>query len=819
MRFISNTLKLGKNNLFFLCILLVGIYALPIAEILVHPDTNLLTAERVMAKVWCVDGSKNGVAPQANGQCSGGSASTYTVPDNFGGCTGDSTLQITTTIYSSDFHGAHCTKPDGTNDSSWWNGGNYAKSNLGWSDSEFWTSGVFLIYITGMLLSFAGWALNGSIQFFIIGMGTHLSTGTPLGDSIVSSWGIIRDIINITFVFGMIYLAFMTIAKADTSKLKHGVVQIVIAALLINFSLFFAKAIIDFGNVAAVEVYSYMESVGHLKINQTGEDWAGYGISGFFMERLGLSKLFNADTLISAGPSPDLALGQDTGFGFSLLVSLTLLIATFVFFAGAILITIRFVTLAMLLILSPVAFAGAALPGVNTEEWSRWWWKSLVSNVLFAPAYFLLLFISMKAVNVTQMVQGVGGDTTGTIVGFFKGEGTTGSIAAFMNFVLVIGFLVGSLIISKRMGAMGASTVNAWGKSARMYGQRALGSATLGLGATIGRRTLGQIGVNASNNQKLLDQASGKGIRAFAARRQLAAARGLAGASFDARQVGGLGKNLGIGEGRSGGQQKVLEDIKNKEKAYGESLGTVGDDDPMVMTFKQQAEDAEHHLEEMKEKQKQEIADMNDAIKRARNDKNETLAKNLEAARDTKKESHAGAIKTEEKKIKAIKEKLDQEKNRRQVGRALTDAEAENPQYVQAEKDIKAAEKKIETATKRVLNAQTAEQKATAIAFIENQQKQIKKLKEGQDTIRSNYQGAAVGYAGVIDSYAKSKTWSWGTGRTRAMNKAAAKAIRDTKVKAKKEEKKEKDNHGAAAPAAAGGGGGGHGAAAGHGHP
>ena len=697
---------------------------------------------------------------------------------------------------------------------------------ISWTDSAFWTSGAFLIYITGIILGFAGWALNGSIHYFVIDMGKTLGSGpsgTPLGNSIVTSWGIIRDIINLTFVFGMIYLAFMTIVRADTSKLKHGVVQIVIAALLINFSLFFAKAIIDFGNVAAIEVYTYMQAVGDPGGTHQG-DWASVGISGFFMKQLGLTEFFDAGTVISSGQSPSLAIGRNTGFGFSLLVSLTLLIATFVFFAGAILIAIRFVTLAMLLILSPVAFAGAALPGINTEEWSRAWWKSLVANVLFAPAYFLLLFVSMKAVNVSQMVQGSDGKS-GTIVGFFKGDGTAGSIAAFMNFVLVIGFLVGSLIISKRMGAYGASTATAWGKSARMYGQRALGSATLGLGAKVGRGTFGRLGSFGANSDTVKDRASRKGAVGFINRRLLNTSRMAEKASFDARQVGGVGKNLGIGEGKTGGWKKSMEDVAARDKAFAESLGTVDDKDPRVLMFKKQQEDAEHHQHEEEDelKRKKEIFKK---WKSAPANQNATPAQiDAQKALVTAQED---IVKAAKKASEAAKETVEHEKNRRILGSAVSKPEVDelilnDVQFGNAKAMLEQRKGALKNAIHDAARATTKNDRDSKLAEIKSLQKDIK-TREGEyeQAITKEFRANAVGYAGVLDSYSDESSrgamlygavTSAFAGRTRSMSRASAKGVRDTKIKAKKEEKKAKDDHGTAAPAAAGGG------AAAHGHP
>ncbi len=791
----KNSIRNSKNKFIISTFsLLLIIYILPIGELLLHKQNSFVTADTTYAKDLCVNNASPtnaGLAPNTAGGCPQG-FTLAGVPDDFTSCNSGSTLQTFGIGTAIGLGAARCYKADGTRDS---DGGllggdpqgNYS-SSASWTDwANFIISGAFLIYLSGMLLYFAGYLLNGSIQLFVVEMGTQLSKGTTLGDAIITCWGIIRDIINLTFVFGMIYLAFMTIVKADTSKLKHGVIQIVIAALLINFSLFFGKAVIDFGNVAALEIYTYMES----KAESPNGDQLNYGISGFFVDRMGLGQFFDAKKLIANGDNPTLAFDNKTGFGFAILVSIVLLIASFVFFAGAILISIRFISLALLLVLSPVAFAKAALPGINTEEWSREWWKRLVSQVIFLPAYFLMLYISMSAVGVSNK----GSDMTS----FFKGGGGMSSVQAFLNFVIIIGFLIGSLIIAKKMGAYGASTVNSWGKSARMYGQRALGSATLGIGAKVGRGTFGRLGSFGANSGTLKDSIGKSGVRAFVNRRLLDASRVAEKTSFDARQVGGLGKNLGIGEGKTGGWKKSMEDVAARDKAYAESAGTVGDDDPRVVGLKALVEHEEHELSKLKN------------------------AKEL-AKTQGEKDDIDEAIHKQEKTITGAKEAVDREKNRRQAGKAVSTAEMAS--FAESDDDLrntiselKNSKDSLTSAKESYSHATTNEARGAALKNIADAQKNIKRLEEMREKrLDKIARGKDVGYAGLLDSYSDESTKlgmargaiaSALVGRTRSMSRASAKAVRDTKIKAKKEEKKAKKDGPASAGAKKDGAGGG----------
>jgi hypothetical protein len=639
---------------------------------------------------------------------------------------------------------------------------------------EYFTSGAFLISLTGVLLAFSGWILNSSIQYFVVDMGKYLGdTDSGMGAAVVQSWTIIRDLINLTFVFGLIYLAFLTIAKADTSKLKHGIANLLIGALLINFSLFFGKAIVDIANVTAIEIYDQMITIPGVQSSGSGQDLVEVGISGFFAQKLGIPATINPINLLNSeqgtAPPIDTKTGK-FGFGFSIFISLIFLVTSFVFIAGGILIAIRFIVLALLLILSPVAFAFAFLPKIHTEEWSRMWWDKLIAQALFAPAYLLLLYIAMNIADANVLKNGT------SVVDFFGGKAGD-SIAALMNFILIIGFLAGSVIVAKKMGAYGSSTVVSWGKSARVYSQRAflrgVGNATAGTVAVGGRRVFGRLGMNMAKDKNLLEKAAQGNIRA---RMQLSAAKKLEKASFDVRQVGGVGKTLGIGEGKTGGYKQILEDVQKRDEEYAKSFGTVDDDDPQVMMFKQQQKDAESKLASLKNQKE--------------------LAKkegNLAEMDKIDKEIHE-----QEEKVEKAKKAVDQEKNRRQVGSALTLAETERPEYKALEDELKENKKNLKALVSTLTKATDEKEIKMLKRNIKEHQDKIEKGEEEQAELVTKYRkesGRQTGYASYIESYSTGVAgiaWSALYGRNRQMNKKSSEHLRDVYKKKEKEKKEPK---------------------------
>src|SRR3989338_4329537 len=71
------------------------------------------------------------------------------------------------------------------------------------------------------------------------------------GPFISSAWVVVRDLANIFFKLILLYIAIKVILGMAGHGVKQMIVQVVIAALLINFSMFFTKIVIDSSNILA----------------------------------------------------------------------------------------------------------------------------------------------------------------------------------------------------------------------------------------------------------------------------------------------------------------------------------------------------------------------------------------------------------------------------------------------------------------------------------------------------------------------------------------------------------------------------------------
>ncbi len=440
--------------------------------------------------------------------------------------------------------------------------------------------GSIILNLASSITWLGGKLLETSIQKFILEIGNLIGNASPLGIMIGTLWGMIRDICNLVFIFGFIYIGIRTIIDADDSNAKRMLASLIIGALLINFSLYFTKVVIDISNYTAVEIY-----------NATFVGGPDTSLSAKFAESLGILKFYEKT------PTGDVLAGMTTGgaFAFYFMAAMLLMVAGFVFASGAILILTRFVALIFIMIFSPLLFAATVFPA--TAGHAKKLWHQLFSYSFFAPAYLILLLISVKVIgSAMDMLNPTKQGLPNALA-----KGSADAFSVILIFVIGIMFLIFSLRAAQSFGVAGADRVMAAGGNLRGRGQRILGATTLGVAAMGGRATAGRLGNYLSEKDGWKDAASRRGFKGVMARQALRASRGAADASFDARNVGGVGGSLGIGEGRKGGYQTVKKEIEEKESKFAKSLGEVDDTDVRVEARKKEMQAEEKKLRALEE--------------------------------------------------------------------------------------------------------------------------------------------------------------------------------------------------------------------------
>ncbi len=324
----------------------------------------------------------------------------------------------------------------------------------------------------GSFVAYTGKAFDYAIEEYIIGFG-NLYINKNVGVAVDSMWSTVRDIFNLTFIFGLVYIGFKMILDSSDSSARKMLISLIGAALLVNFSLFITKFVVDFSNIAAAQIY---EAFGNT-------DLPNFSITNGFMTMMGINDLVGVEMTASAG------------YAYIVGMLLVFAILIYVFLAGAIMIIIRFVVLCIYMVFSPMMFLGWVFPAMKGH--SQKYWSGFLSQAFFAPAFIFMLYLSYRVTYTFSYTTKDWGHFFGQ--GVAKPIGVDGLIPFF---AMVIIFLLASIMVAKNMGAVGASTVVSVGNNIRGRAQNALLAAP-----RYGARTLA--GASASGLGKFNDKLEG----------------------------------------------------------------------------------------------------------------------------------------------------------------------------------------------------------------------------------------------------------------------------------------------------------------------
>lgn len=329
-------------------------------------------------------------------------------------------------------------------------------------------SSVFggLTWATGMLLDY-------SIQELVVNFGKNFQA-TGLGVAVNNLWGVVRDLFNLTFIFGLIFIGFRMIINSDDSGAKKAIVNLIIAALLVNFSLFITKTVIDFSNIAAVQI---------TQVIYRGGTASNQSISVAFGVQMGLSSLWGQTQAQTNQVRVETGAALPQGgllyiFGAMILF----LIAAFAFAAGAILLFVRFIALNIMMILSPIIFLGRVFSPL--QKYSDAYWSKFLNYCFFAPAFLLMIYFSLY---ILGTFTGVMRQTSGLAAELGPGGNSVNAIASLL---MSGGFLIASVLVAQKMSIAGSAMTLKVGNNLR----GAVNTGLLAAPRFAGRQSIGRFG-------------------------------------------------------------------------------------------------------------------------------------------------------------------------------------------------------------------------------------------------------------------------------------------------------------------------------------
>lgn len=287
----------------------------------------------------------------------------------------------------------------------------------------------------------ASTCVSGIIYVFSVGLGSMLAY---MGSSVLNlgiqlslqseaysqlflttGWAAARDIANMLFIFILIYIAFTIIYSAETANTMKTLAAVVVMALLINFSFFITRVVIDAGNILAVQFYNAIETpqLSQTAANSTLADATnrlGFSpgdkkdLTFYLMETVKVQKILNETSFKK--------FTDQNGFLTNLIVQSTVYIVlgwafaiiALTFFAVGFKFVLRIIVLWFVIIAAPLAFAMRAFASNDTARKFYNEWQSALLKFSFYPAVFLFMFLIM---NFIMREMGGGG---GLIPGLFE---------------------------------------------------------------------------------------------------------------------------------------------------------------------------------------------------------------------------------------------------------------------------------------------------------------------------------------------------------------------------------------------------------------
>jgi hypothetical protein len=352
-----------------------------------------------------------------------------------------------------------------------------------------------IIYLTGWLLGMAGVVFNWLLDYSVVNFDANIYKSVSTG--ITGAWTAFRDISNILIIGIFTFLAIEQILGTQVFGGKRMIANVLIVAILINFSLLFTRIIIGTSNFVSAQFYKAVsiQTIDASKTTIGGtstgvgaapgtESQFSAGVSGRFAQLMGIAGFGEArDALWKVAENPQggwyVALLQ------GMLTAAVFVGASIVFLYGAFLMVARAILLIFLLMTSSLAFASYLLPKsfVGNYGWSAWW-QSLLSNAAFAPLLIILIWATLKVgegIKAASIAKAGGGSLGALLANPASSQG----IGALFSYLIILGMLYASIrfasSFSKTIGGFDYAKMlpgiglGIGGIAAGMFGRTAVG--------------------------------------------------------------------------------------------------------------------------------------------------------------------------------------------------------------------------------------------------------------------------------------------------------------------------------------------------------
>lgn len=251
---------------------------------------------------------------------------------------------------------------------------------------------------------------------------------------IYPGWELVRNICNIFFIIAIIAMAMATLFRVEGYQFRHLLVSLVIAALLVNFSLVIAQVILGFADTMQ---------------------------SQFLPNNVDVIRSLARDLMVANTRDAVFNVSLTNLGSFSYTVTfffwVALAVGSFCVFAAiAVFLVIRIIALWILLMLSPVAYVAGILPATKSAR--QEWWGQFLKYAFFTPV--MAFFLNMAAViSNNSRINNVLSQITDASFASSNAPAISSFVFQVASNVMLLVFLIVAIKVADSFGIYGASAI------------------------------------------------------------------------------------------------------------------------------------------------------------------------------------------------------------------------------------------------------------------------------------------------------------------------------------------------------------------------
>lgn len=313
-----------------------------------------------------------------------------------------------------------------------------------WDEISKWVTAFIVKFIVFMISTLT--YLTGKLLILLMEIVVWLSLYNKFTDNpyVNQGWVILRDLVNMFFILGLLFIAFITVLKLDRNEWSKLLGKLLIMAVLVNFSKSVVGLIIDFFQVIMITFVNAYRNI------TAGNLFYGLQVDMWF-------KLDQADKL-------DWKDGM-AAIAASLLTLIFCIVSVVVVGIFCIILAFRIVALWILVVFSPLAFFAWVFQGRGGKVGSmaNQWWTQFFNYCMVGPLLAFFLWISVITIKSLSIGDGLSGMVPQTTYDRTKmhdpqatiGVSGVGNMDGILKMMIAMVIMVAGLKFSGEFGTVG----------------------------------------------------------------------------------------------------------------------------------------------------------------------------------------------------------------------------------------------------------------------------------------------------------------------------------------------------------------------------